>query len=235
METKDKVNIHAGHRERMRDNIKKYGIFNMSDIHFLEYLLTFVIKRSDTNPRAHALLKEFGSIPNIFNASTFALSQVKGVGAHTAEFLKYMSLVVHKYKKSQALQTQKLDTLKSMVNFVKNILQSSDCEQFVIVVLNKNYTLKDYKIFEGVSHSFISINNTQLSEFLINHKASFLFFAHTHPYHSSTPSTSDINAFNTIQPLLDSLSIVLVENIIIGDTNFYSLKNARIYDLPNEE
>ena len=68
MEAKEK-NIHAGHRERMRKQMQMTGIHNMSDLHFLEYLLTYVIKRSDTNPTAHELLKEFGSIKNIFNAS----------------------------------------------------------------------------------------------------------------------------------------------------------------------
>lgn len=231
METKDKLNIHSGHRQRMREQINKFGLFNMSDLHFLEYLLTFVIKRADTNPIAHALLNEFGSLPNIFNASTYALMQVKGVGKQTANFLQFMSLTVHMYNKHSALQIDKLDSLNLMVDFVKKILPHSECEQFVIVVMNKNYTVKDYKVFKGVSHSFISIDKNELSEFLINHKASFLLFAHTHPNHTSMPSLSDIETFKNIQPLLDSLSLVLVENLIIGDNNFYSIKNETMYKL----
>ena len=231
METKEKQNIHAGHRGRFREQIKKTGLYNLSDVHFLEYLLTFVIKRADTNPIAHALLNEFGSINNIFNATTYALTQVKGVGKQTANFLQFMAVSTYMHNKSLINKNEKLETLKQMVSYVRKILHPSDCEQFVIVVLNKNYTVKDYKTFKGVSHSFISINNTELSSFLINHQASFLLFAHTHPYHTSRPSLSDIEAFKRMQPILDALSIVLVENIIIGDTNFYSFKNDMMYQL----
>ena len=234
METKKikKVNIHAGHRQRMRTQMKNSGLFNMSDLHFLEYLLTFVIKRSDTNPIAHALLKEFGSIPNIFTASPHALMQVKGIGKQTAEFLQYMSVAVYMYNKSTASKITKLDTLKNMVEYIKRVLKPSETEQFIVISLNKNYGVKDFKTFEGVSHSFISINQTELSEFLINHKSGFIIMAHTHPHHSAMPSLKDIDMFEKLQPLLDALSLVIVENIIIGDQDVYSLKNMQIYDMP---
>lgn len=232
METKEKqkINIHSGHRERLRAQIQKTGLYNMSDIHFLEYLLTFVIKRSDTNPIAHALLNEFGSISNIFNASTFALMQVKGVGEQTARFLQYMSVVVHMHNKALAKNILKLDTINNISNYVTCTLPPSENEQFMIIVVNKNYSVKEYKIFKGVSHSFISIDKNEIAEYLINHKSSFLIFAHTHPHHSAMPSLSDLETFNTIQPLLDSLCIVLVENIIIGDEHIYSLKTKQLFD-----
>lgn len=224
-------NIHSGHRQRLREQLKSAGLYNVSDIHFLEYLLTFVIKRADTNPIAHALLDEFGSIPNIFNASTTALCNVKGVGKQTANFLQYMSVAVHMYNKQRVSNGAKLDNMRKMVNFIINILPPSDCEQFVVIILNKNYTVKDYKIFKGVSHSFISIDKNELSEFLINHKASFIIFAHTHPNHKSSPSMSDINTFQALNPLLNALAIVLIENLIIGDKTFFSFKFNKEYDI----
>ena len=93
MNLKDKniSNIHNGHRQRLRSNIDKHGLYNMDDVHFLEYLLTFVISRADTNPIAHELLETFGSIDEVFNADIEALLDVKGVGIKTARFLQYMS------------------------------------------------------------------------------------------------------------------------------------------------
>ena len=229
MEAKEK-NIHAGHRQRMRDQMQKLGLYNTSDLHFLEYLLTFVIKRADTNPIAHALLNEFGSIKNIFDASTFALTQVKGVGKHTAEFLKYMSLSVHMYNKSMAQEYSKLDSLRNIVRFVTYVLPPSENEQFIVIVLNKNNTLKDYKIFNGVSHSFITIDKNELTEYLINHKASFILFAHTHPNHTAKPSPSDLDTFAKLMPVINALAIRLLDNIIIGETDYYSAKDMALYD-----
>lgn len=237
MNTKEeeKVNLHAGHRMRMRAQIKKMGLFNLSDVHFLEYLLTFVNKRSDTNPIAHALLNEFGSIKNIFNASTYALTKVKGVGEQTANFLQYMAVVAHMYSKVGNKETTVLNTTRKIAEFLSRIFPPSDVEQFAVLVLNKNNTLKDYKVFNGTSHSHMSINSNELTDYLITHKANFIVFAHTHPHSSAQPSLSDIHTFSKLEPLINALSISIVDNIVIGDTNYYSLKHATMYEKqPND-
>ena len=108
-------NIHAGHRQRLRKQIDSIGLYNLSDLHFLEYLLTFVIKRADTNPIAHGLLNKFGSMDKIFNAPLSQLTKVKGIGQKTAEFLQYMSSVVYMNNKD-IFDTAKLPILTKEMN-----------------------------------------------------------------------------------------------------------------------
>ena len=179
-------NIHSGHRERLRNKLSSHGIYELDDITFLEYLLTFVITRADTNPIAHSLLNEFGSIEEIFNANLEGLLSIKGIGVKTARFIQYMSL-------------------------------------------NKNLTVKNYKVFKGISHSYITLDVNEVTEYLIKHKASFCAIAHTHPKHKSNPSSEDLIMFKNLNLLLDALSIVLIENMLIGEDGIYSLKNKVFY------
>ncbi len=226
---KIKQNIHSGHRERLRENIAKAGIYNSDEIHFLEYLLTFVITRADTNPIAHNLLDRFGSLDEIFDADIEALLAVDGVGIKTARFLQYMSAVAYNYNKSKAMKRQKLDTPKKVIQFIKGVLPPSDNEQLILLVLNKNFTLKSYKVFKGVSHAFISLDVNDITDYLIKYKAHFCIIAHTHPKHNASPSDEDIRMTNTFVSLFNALSIVLVENYILGEDGYYSLKTQTDY------
>ena len=180
----DYKNIHSGHRDRLRQVISKNGIYNLDDLHFMEYLLTFVITRADTNPIAHALLEKFGGIDEIFDASIESLLTIDGIGVKTARFIQYMSVSAYMYNKSKALKKPKLNTLKNIVNFLHNIFPPSDNEQFIILVLNKDYSLKTYKRLKTIT-SALSINivdNLVLGESeFYSAKANEIF-----PYNSDT-------------------------------------------------
>ncbi len=219
-----KENIHSGHRSRLREQIEKSEMQNISDIHFLEYILTFVIPRSDTNPTAHALLSEFNNIDAVFNATKEALLSVPGIGEKTANFLKSMNLIWYMKNRAIANKHNVLDTLNKAITYIRQVLPPDSNEQFIVVITGKNFEVKSYKIFKGVSHSYVNFDLKELSEFLIKHKASFCYFAHTHPEHSSSPSKADISSFFNMIPLLNSLSIQIIDNLILGEENFFTFK-----------
>lgn len=227
MKTKDN-NIHAGHRERFRETVKRTGIYNLSDLHFLEYLLMFVIPRVDTNPIAHGLLKEFGAIDNIFDASEEALMLVPGVGRKTAEFLQAMSGVCFMNNKSRLGKKPRIQNLSSAVEYIQNVLPPSSNEQFIVIVCTKPFDVKYHKIFTGVSHSFVNFDSKELTQLLIKHKVEFCLFAHTHPDHSSAPSPSDKVTFEGLAPLLATLGIKLMDNLILGKDDFYSFNRNKL-------
>ena len=86
---KDKpVNIHKGHRQRMRESARRDPELNsFSDVQILEYLLAFATPQRDTNPIAHALLDKFGSLIAVFRASAEELVKVTGVTVAAAEII----------------------------------------------------------------------------------------------------------------------------------------------------
>ena len=225
--TKDK-NIHEGHRKRFLEQIKATGFYNISDLHMLEYLLMYTIPRADTNPIAHRLLDEFKSFDNIFDAPEEALLCVDGVGEKTARFLHSLSATFFLYNKAKHTKKPNVGTINLLLNYINAVLPPSKNEQFIVLILNKNFEVKNYKIFPGISHSYINFDAKELSEFLIKHSAAFCIMAHTHPDHSASPSDSDHNTFERMKPLLNSLSIVLLENLIIGEKNFYTYRHKEL-------
>ena len=77
------VEIHAGHRDRMYDKLLN-SPDSLSEHEYLEVLLFSFIPRKNTNPIAHKLLRTFGSLSGVFNASAKELMTVDGIGKSVA-------------------------------------------------------------------------------------------------------------------------------------------------------
>jgi len=80
-----KKNIHAGHRQRMRERFLTSGFDNFQPHEVLEVMLYEFIPVRDTNPLGHALMDRFGSVINVLTASPKELEKVPGIGRKTAE------------------------------------------------------------------------------------------------------------------------------------------------------
>ena len=64
-----KDNIHAGHRDRLRNEFLGHqDATKMPEHKLLEMLLFYAIPQRDTNPIAHELLTRFGSFSAVFEA-----------------------------------------------------------------------------------------------------------------------------------------------------------------------
>lgn len=80
-------NTHDGHRQRIRARALSGGIESLQPHELVEYLLFFAIPRRNTNPLAHRLLEQFGTLQSLFSADVTELLQVEGMTASSAEWL----------------------------------------------------------------------------------------------------------------------------------------------------
>lgn len=74
-------NPHMGHRQRMLDKFRRFGLEIFSDHEVLEMLLYFAVRQGDTNPTAHRLMQRFGSLHAVLEATEDELQTVEGVGS----------------------------------------------------------------------------------------------------------------------------------------------------------
>ena len=74
------MSIHTGHRQRLKERFRKDGLDNFDELYVLELLLFYCIPRADTNPLAHRLLNEFGSLTAVLNATVEELEKIDGIG-----------------------------------------------------------------------------------------------------------------------------------------------------------
>ena len=86
-----KDNPHKAHRERMRTRFTENGIGSFHEHEILEMLLFYSIPVVNTNPLAHKLLSEFGSLKNVLETPMEVLAKVEGMGEKSAVFLSFIN------------------------------------------------------------------------------------------------------------------------------------------------
>ncbi|MBD5131138.1 MAG: hypothetical protein HDT28_00870 [Clostridiales bacterium] len=81
-------NIHSNHRNRMRSAaVLDPELNGFRDVELLELFASFFVPQRDTNPTAHALIDEFGSVVDVLRAPAEKLINVKGVPKSMARTL----------------------------------------------------------------------------------------------------------------------------------------------------
>ena len=92
------MGIHDGHRQRLVNRFDTFGLDTLEEHEVLELFLFFVISRKDTNAIAHELIKRFGSLAGVMDASADELKEVSGIGNKAALLLKLIKPLCRRYR-----------------------------------------------------------------------------------------------------------------------------------------
>lgn len=215
-------NVHAGHRERLRERFLKEGLDNFQNHNALELLLFYSIPQKDTNEEAHALIDTFGSISEVFDASYEDLCSVKGIGPNTATLIKLMPELFRKY------EVDKLNTEEVFLNdselaaeyackFFKGITE----EKLYLISLDSRCRLISFDLISEGTMNSTPVNTRLIIEKSIKNKASSIILVHNHPTGITAPSKSDVDATSKLAYVLKESNIKLDDHIIVGHGNDY--------------
>jgi len=231
MQTNDKSptksknkNIHANHRARMKKQFLENGFDSFSSVEKLEYYLFFAIPFKDTNPIAHRLLDEFKTFNGVLNATYEGLCRVKGVGEHTALYLKTMLAGIGEYYKSNLTPMQEISCSNDAKEYCENLFVGKQNEEFVVLCLNKNCEVTNAKILAKGSTSEVLIEAKEILYFVMSNHCDRVIVAHNHPTGNPTPSDQDMAFTQKIFVSLGVSDITLLDHIIVsprGTTSMY--------------
>ena len=62
------LNVHEGHRGRIKERYMDEGLDNFADHVVIELLLFYSVPQRDTNALAHRMIKEFGTLHDLLEA-----------------------------------------------------------------------------------------------------------------------------------------------------------------------
>lgn len=229
-ENPEKASIHEGHRYRMKERVKDNSIDKLSDHALLEILLFFAVTRKDTNETAHKLLKEFGTLQEVFKAPYEALLRVEGVGEKSALLIRVVSALLDRIRLSCANNNKQPMTLDQMKEYLASYYRTKIYETIIILSFdNKGRMKKMSEVGEGSINS-TDINSRKIVETSINTNASYIVMAHNHPNGAAAPSLADIDATRSLIVMLRRLDIGVYDHIIIGaDEDAFSMREHPEY------
>lgn len=226
---KEESNMHAGHRVRLLNQICRAGIENMSEIVALEFILTYVIPRCDTNKIAHRLLDKFGSIANVLNADWMQTKDVKGMGEVSAKKLHCFVDIFNYYTEVSLDKKYEFAYRSNIADFFEELLRFKNVETSYIVGVDASNRVKaKIKLAVGGIKS-VGINPFEIVNFISNCKPMYVLLAHNHPQGKAKPSEEDVIGTRNIENLLKTLGVPLVDHIIVGIDGVFGMKNNEFY------
>ena len=217
-------NIHSGHREKMRDRfIRDKGFENFEDHQILELLLFYAIPRSDTNPLAHELLDQFGSLKGVLEARPEQLMQIKGIGKEAATLISMVVPLTRVWHRCAMNVPDRIGNSREAENYCLSILAGERTERFYVVSLNAQCkVLGRRKISEG-SLSEVSAYPRMVMETALNYNAHSVLLCHNHPGGTCAPSPEDVSSTLQLQRLLNGVGILVLDHIIVAADKTYSM------------
>ncbi len=215
--------LHSGHRQRMMEKLIA-SPDSFAEHEYLEVVLFSLLKRQNTNPLAHRLIKEFGSLKGVFNATVYELMSVEGVGKSVANGLFAIGRAMKQVNKKQST-TNNWSNISSHLVEIVNWFDDKGEEKLVLLLLDGNY--HEISKIECVGgEPTIKTKLTTIASEFARFKPKYLILAHNHPSGSAEPSATDDYSIMKFNMLCELHGVNIVDKIIVADDEVYSYKLA---------
>lgn len=228
----DKINFHAGHRNRVRERFVKEGLDHFHDHQVLELLLFYAQPYKDVNELAHRLLHKFGSLSSVFEAEVADLMEVKGVGYNTAVLLSMMPSLVNRYQMDKWRDKEDLSDTGKMGKYAVALFSGRVNEAFYVICLNVHNKVHSVELVAEGGVNEVVIHPRMLVEVILRSKCKSVVLTHNHPGGSKKPSSNDIELTERVMAILKSVAVKVVDHIVVSNGEYFSFAEKGFMKIP---
>lgn len=218
---------HAGHRERLKDRFLREERPGLTDPEILELLLTYAVPRRDVSPLAEELLRRFGSLTGVLNASTVELNQVDGIGKHTAVLIRLAAELAERSLGAAPTAPDMLANPKQIERFLVSRFAGMKEEKFLLILLDQQgLILGEEFIGTGTVGEAVAYPR-QVIQTALKYNASALILAHNHPQGPPIPSVRDREEGERLRQILRPFDIKVLDSLVVGVNRCFSIFRNR--------
>ena len=228
------MDLHGGHRQRLRQRFVQEGLDNFTEVQLLELLLFYSIPRIDTNEIAHRLLTRFGSLSQVLEAPVEELQKVEGIGENSAVLLHLIPEVTRYYQVNRITNEKVLNTIEKCGQYLIPFFLGRRNETVYLLCLDAKCKLLCCREISEGSVNAASISVRKIVETALSANATSVIIAHNHPSGMAMPSGEDIETTHRIASALKAVDVILADHIVVCDDDFVSMRQSRYYLLPGE-
>ncbi len=221
---------YLGHRTRLRSRFLSDEGKSMPDYELAELILTYALPRRDVKPLAKALIKRFGSLAGVLNASASQLQDVDGVKENTAVLFKVIRTAARRLFWAELASADKpvISNWDAMIDYCRSEMAHLDVEEFRIIFLDVKWQVVGEEIMQRGTINQVAIHPREVVKRAMERKASAVILVHNHPSGDVKPSRADVDMTKQIKIALESINITLLDHLIVSKNNYASLKEMQI-------
>lgn len=213
---------HAGHRERLRARFAENGLAGFAEHEVLELLLTYAIPRINTNPLAHRLLRQFGSLAGVLEASQKDLEAVEGIGPQASTLIALLLPLFRAYEQRKLIPRRQFSTYADIAAYCRTLFLGVGWEEFYVLSLDGDMRLLAVKRISRGTPTEVSVLPRLVLQELLQSQAAGAVITHNHPSGKAAPSQEDVDMTAIIEQLLAGVGIRLYDHVLVADGQTYS-------------
>jgi DNA repair protein RadC len=214
--------LHQGHRQRVKTRYLSEGIDAFEDHQVLEMLLFFSIPMKDTNELAHKMIQEFGSLAGLFEADPKDISKRCGVSENTAILVSLIPSLARRYFKGKWGDKPILNSSSKAGEYAASLFTGRTYEAFFVICLDAQNRVNYAALVHEGTINEAPVYPRLIVEAVLRHQANSVILAHNHPGGSLSPSQADIEVTKKMAITLESISIKVVDHIIVAGDKYMS-------------
>ncbi len=201
-----------------------HGAESLSVTELLSIILGIGVKGLNVVELSRKILNETGGLKELSKVNVQDLTQIKGVGKSKA------AKIVATFELAKRLDELSLESKPlgnspyAIYEYAKYKLRFKDREHFLVILLNTKH--------EIIGHDLVSIGTAdrtfaepkEVFKLALKMGSYAIAVCHNHPSGHINPSLADINLTKRLVDSGKLLGIPLVDHLIIGENDYYSLK-----------
>ena len=215
--------------ERPMEKLLMYGAEDLSNAELLAVLLRSGTGGENIVSLSTRLLYDVGGLDGLLHINIEEIKKIKGIkDVKACQIIAMMEL----FKRFRTLKSQKdnfkVSSPKDISMLLVNEMNNLNQEVLKVILLNtKNIVIGVKDVFKGSLNSSI-VHPREIFKEAVQRGSANIIICHNHPSGDPTPSKEDIDVTLRIKQCGDLMGIKLLDHIIIGNSNYISLKEKGI-------
>ena len=216
-------------QERPRERLQRLGSDALSSQELLALIIGRGISKRSVLDIAHELMRRFGSIHGMSEATIEELSAVKGIGIAKAAQIKAAFELAKRQDLEQDIPPFTVNNPQTLVKAIRATIQDKAKEHFKLVLLNtRNKVTGIVSISVGTLNASL-VHPREVFKEAIHGSAASVILVHNHPSNDLEPSEEDIKLTRRMVEAGKIMGIEVLDHIIITRNNFLSLKSRGLW------
>ena len=220
------------HRKRLRARFRKSGTEGMHDYEVLELLLTYAIPRKDVKPYAKELIKRFGNLSGVLDASQQEIESVLHIGPMSSTLIRLVKEIGSLYLGEKMQEKDVLSSPQAVLDFARMKLSGLPHEAFMVVFLNTKNKVLDHKIIQEGTVDRAAVYPRRIIEDALSRHASSIILVHNHPSGIAQPSAEDKQLTRDLVEAAKTIDLRVLDHLIVGKEGYCSFAESRLLPGP---
>ncbi|WP_175939652.1 DNA repair protein RadC [Caballeronia sp. BCC1704] len=208
--------------DRPRERLLSSGAEKLADAELLALFLRTGVPGRTAVDVARALLRRFGSLRAMLDASAAELQAERGIGEARAATLIAVSELCRRMLAEKARNRMLLNSPGAVEDFLRLKIGTRPNEVFICIYLDARHQLLDICEEARGSLTRVAVYPREIVKRALALNAAGLIVAHNHPSGGIQPSAGDRKLTRTLQDALSLIDVKLLDHMVVASNDIFS-------------